>query len=92
MKSSGNQGFRVWEVSTGLPRATSMLQEVGLLLLWLFSIFRVVWLCLSPRGVFGCILNYEKLPYFDPTHYPNFRTCFKVGTKGNLSVCPSREL
>ena len=47
----------------GLSRATSMLQEVGLLLLWLFSTLRVVWLCLAPRGMFGCILNYEKLPY-----------------------------
>ena len=47
----------------GLSRATSMLQEVGLLLLWLFSTLRVVWLCLAPRGMFGCILNYGKLPY-----------------------------
>ena len=62
MKSSGNQGFRVYEVSTGLLRATSTLQEVGLLLLWLFSILRAVWLCLARRGMFGCILNYGKLP------------------------------
>ena len=55
-------------VSTRLPRETSMLQEVGLLLLWLFSTLRVVWLCLAPRGMFGCILNYGKLPYFDPMH------------------------
>ena len=52
----------------GLPRATSTVQEVGLLLIWLFSILRVVWLCLALRGMFGCILNYGKLPYFDPTH------------------------
>ena len=32
--------------------------------------------------MFGCILNHGKLPYFDPTHYPNFRTSFRVGTKG----------
>ena len=62
MKSSRNQGFRVNEVSTGLPRATSTLQEVGLLLIWLFSTLRVVWLCLAPRGMFSCILNYGKLP------------------------------
>ena len=37
-------------MSTGLPRATSTLQEVGLLLLWLFSTLRVVWLCLAPGG------------------------------------------
>ena len=55
-------------MSTGLPRANSMLQEAGLLLLWLFSTLRVVWLCLAPRGMFGFILNYGKLPYFDPTH------------------------
>ena len=62
------QGFRVLEVSTGLPKATSILQEVGLLLLWLFSILRAVWLCLALRGMFGCILNYGKLSYFDHTH------------------------
>ena len=47
LKSSGNQGFRVYEVSTGLPRATSTLQEVGLLLLWLYPNLRFVWLCLT---------------------------------------------
>ena len=52
----------------GLPKATSTFQDVGLLLLWLFSTLRAVWLCLAPRGMFGCILNYGKLPYFDPTH------------------------
>ena len=52
----------------GLPRATSTLQEVGLLLLWLFSTLRVLWMCLASRGMFGCILNYVKLPYFDPMH------------------------
>ena len=31
MKSSGNQWFWVKEVSTGLPRISSMLQEVGIL-------------------------------------------------------------
>ena len=76
----------------GLPKATSKLQEVGLLLLWLFSILRVVWLCLTPRGMFGCILNYGKLPYFDPIHYPDFRTGFRVGKKGNLAMCPSSKL
>ena len=55
-------------MSTGLPRATSMLQEVGIFLLWLFSTLRAVWLCLTPRGMFGCILNYEKLSYFNPMH------------------------
>ena len=68
MKSFGNQGFQVQEVSTGLPRETATLQEVSLLILWLFSILRAVWLCLAPRGMFGCILNHVKLPYFDPTH------------------------
>ena len=63
-------------MSTGLPRATSTLQEVGHLLLWLFSILRVVWLCFPPREMFGCILNYGKLPYFDPKHQPDFRTSF----------------
>ena len=51
-----------------LLRATSTLQEVGLLPLWLVSILRAVWLCLAPRGMFGCILNHGKLPYFDHTH------------------------
>ena len=50
MKSLGNQGFWVWEMPTGLPRATSTLQEVGHLLLWLFSTLRAVWLCLAPKG------------------------------------------
>ena len=31
MKSSGNQRFRVYEESTGLPRFSSTLQEVGIL-------------------------------------------------------------
>ena len=52
----------------GLPKGPSMFQDVGLLLLWLFSTLRAVWLCLAPRGMFGCILNYGKLPYFDPKH------------------------
>ena len=30
-------------------------REVGLLLLWLFSTLRAVWLCLAPREMFGCI-------------------------------------
>ena len=46
----------------GLARVTFTLQEVGLLILWLFSILRAVWLCLAPRGMFGCILKYGKLP------------------------------
>ena len=29
MRSSGNQRFRVWEVSMRLPRVSTMLQEVG---------------------------------------------------------------
>ena len=49
-------------MSIGLPRTTSTFQEVGLLLPWLFSILRVVWLCLAPRGMFGLILNHGKLP------------------------------
>ena len=56
------------------------------------SNLRVVWLCLAPRGMFGCILNYGKLPYFDPTHYLDFRTGFQVGNEGNLAVCPLRKL
>ena len=42
----------------GLPRATSMLQEVGILLLWLFSILRVMWLCgcVLPQG--GCLVAF----------------------------------
>ena len=72
-------------MSTELPRATSTLQEVGLLLLWLIFTLRAVWLCLALRGVFGWILNYGKLPYLDPTHYPDFRTGFRVGNKGNLA-------
>ena len=79
-------------MSTGLPRATSTLQEVGLLILLLISTLRVVWLCIAPMGMFGCILNYGKLPYFDHTHLPNFRTGFRVGNKANLDVCPSGKL
>ena len=30
-RSSGNQRFRVWEVSMRLPRVSSMLKEVGIL-------------------------------------------------------------
>ena len=76
----------------GLPRATSTFQEVGLLLLWLFSSLRVVWLCLAPRGMFDCILNYGKLPYFNRTHYSDFRIGFQVGNKGNLAMCPLSKL
>ena len=40
MRSSGNQRFRVWEVSTRLPRVSSMLQDVeNSSYLGLFSIF-----------------------------------------------------
>ena len=59
-----------------------MLQEVGFLRLWLFSTLRAMWLCLTPRGMFGCILNYGKLPHFDPMHYPDFRTGFLPRNKG----------
>ena len=79
-------------MSTGLSRATSSLQEVGLLLLWLFSTLRDVWLYLAPMGMFGCILNYGKLPYFNPMHKSNFRTSFWVGNKGNWAVCPLGKL
>ena len=41
-----------------------------------------------PKGMFGCILNYGKLPYFDP----NFRTGFRVGKKGNFSMCHAGKL
>ena len=68
------------------------LQEVGLLLLWLFSTLRVVCWCLSVREMFGCILNQGKLPYFDHTHYLDFRTGFWVGNKWNLVVSPSGKL
>ena len=51
-----------------------------------------MWLCLAPRGMFGCILNYGKLPYFDHMHYPDLRTGFLVGKKGNLDVYPSGKL
>ena len=43
-------------------RSFDKLQELGLLLLWLFSTLRAVWLCFAPRGMFGCILNHGKLP------------------------------
>ena len=36
-------------MSTGLPRATSMLQDVGLLLLWLFSTLSCV-VVSCPKG------------------------------------------
>ena len=40
MRSLGNQRFRVWEVSTRLPKVSSMLQEIGnSSYLGLFSIF-----------------------------------------------------
>ena len=35
---------------TGLPRATSMLQQAGLLLLWLISTLRDVWFVSCPKG------------------------------------------
>ena len=44
------------------------LQEVGLLLLWLFSTLRVVWWLSALRGMLGGILNHRKLPYCDSTH------------------------
>ena len=31
-------------------------------------LLRAMWWCLAPRGMFGCILNYGELPYFDHTH------------------------
>ena len=34
LRNSGNQGFLVWEVSTRIHRVSSMLLEVGILLLW----------------------------------------------------------
>ena len=45
-----------------------------------------------PKGDVGCILNYGKLPYFDPMHYSDFRTSFRVRDKGNLAMCPSCKL
>ena len=33
-------------------------------------------LCLCPKGLFR---NMGMLPYFDPTHWPDFRTDFQVG-------------
>ena len=44
------------------------------------------------KGRFGCNLSQGKLPYFDHTHYPNFRTGFWVRHKGNLVVSPSGKL
>ena len=51
-----------------LLRETSTLQEVGLLLLWLISTLRAMSLCLAPREMFGCILNYGNVaPLSSPT-------------------------
>ena len=47
---------------------------------------------LSQKGMFGCILNHGKLPYCGSTHYPDFRTRFWMGNKGNLDVSPSSKL
>ena len=51
-----------------------------------------MWLCLALRGMFGCILNYGKLPYFDPKQFSDFRVGFRVGNKENLVMCPSGKL
>ena len=41
---------------------------------------------------FGCNLNQENFPIFDPTHYLDLRTDFWVINKGNLVVSPSGKL
>ena len=51
-----------------------------------------MWWCLAPREVFGCILNQGKLPYFDHTHWSDFKTGFWVVNKGNLVVSPLGKL
>ena len=48
--------------------------------------------CLALRGIFVCVLNHGKFPYCGSTHYPDFRTSFLVGNKGNLVVSPSCKL
>ena len=55
-----------------------------------------------PYGLYGCVFslrgclalfrNMEILPYFDPTHWPDFRTDFWVGTRGNSDSGPSCKL
>ena len=67
------------------------LQEVGLLLLWLFSTLRVLWWLSCFRGMSGCILNHGKLPHCGSTHYPDLRADFWVQSEGNLVVSPSRN-
>ena len=65
-----------------LLRETSTLQEVGLLLLWLISTLRAMSLCLAPREMFGCILNYGNVaPLSSPTRLadPNrFRDAYLI--------------
>ena len=34
--------------------------------------------CLSLRGMFGCVLNYGKVPYCGSAHSPDIRTGFWV--------------
>ena len=69
MGSLGNQMFRVYEVSTRLPRVSSTLQEVEILpTLFFFFILRAFWLsfntlrgCLAlffPKGLFSKLMGY----------------------------------
>ena len=55
----------------------------------LFSTTRVVGLCLCSKGLFGKFRNMGMLPYFDPTHWPDFRTDFQVGNRGTSYSGPS---
>ena len=42
------------------------------------------------RGCLGWILGQlGMLPYFDPTHCPEFGTSFWLGNRGNLDSCSS---
>ena len=51
----------------------------------LFSTLRAVWLCFF--ALRGCLIkfwNEGMLPCFDPAHWPDFGTGFRLGNKGTF--------
>ena len=43
-------------------------------------------------GLFSTIRVVGMLSYFDPTHWPDFRTYFQVGNQGTSDLVPSCKL
>ena len=90
MKKEG-KSFLVTRAASRDRGSFDKLQEVGLLLLWLFSNLRIVWWLSCLRGMSGCILNHGKLPHSGSAHYPDLRADFWVRSEGNFVVSLSRK-